>query len=203
MNRLYYAPTSPFARKVRLAVRELGLASQVEEIQTDPWTDDRLRALNPLAKVPTLVADDGEVFYESGLICDYLAERAGDRTLFPSSGQARWHALRLQGLADGACTAAGRLFADERRPADQRSASMMARLALAVDASLDALEPADLDLAAPTIGELSAFVLLDYLDFRWPQRDWRRDRPRLCDWHAELAQRPACRATAFELPAVR
>jgi glutathione S-transferase len=66
---LWYAPTSPFARKVRIAAHELGLAYRIGLIKADPWTDKRLRALNPLAKVPTLVLDDGRALYESALIC--------------------------------------------------------------------------------------------------------------------------------------
>ncbi|MGX1307895.1 glutathione S-transferase [Amorphus suaedae] len=41
--KLWYAPTSPFARKVRIALRELGLEDAVEEIAIDPWTDPGLR----------------------------------------------------------------------------------------------------------------------------------------------------------------
>ena len=32
--KLYYSPPSPYARKVRVAVRELGLAHRVEEVET-------------------------------------------------------------------------------------------------------------------------------------------------------------------------
>lgn len=59
--KLWYAPTAPFARKVRVAAHELGLAEKLQLVEVDPWSDPRLRALNPLAKVPTLVLDDGEV----------------------------------------------------------------------------------------------------------------------------------------------
>jgi hypothetical protein len=52
--RLWYAPTSPFARKTRIAAHELGLAERIELVEVNPWTDGRLRAFNPLAKVPTL-----------------------------------------------------------------------------------------------------------------------------------------------------
>ena len=38
--KLYYAPASPFARKCRIVARELSIA--LEEIQIDPWTDEKL-----------------------------------------------------------------------------------------------------------------------------------------------------------------
>ncbi len=47
--RLFYAPTSPFARKVRVVSHELMLAERIELVLVDPWSDARLRALNPTA----------------------------------------------------------------------------------------------------------------------------------------------------------
>lgn len=197
---LWYAPTSPFARKVRIAACELGLARTLALIEVNPWTDARLRALNPLAKVPTLVLDDGEVVWESGLIAERLQAIAGGSALFPVPGPARWRALSVQALCDGAATAAGRLFADENRPPEQRSEAMLARFRQTLDTTLDHLEGAGLESQA-TIGEISAAALLGYLDFRWPQRDWRQGRPRLSAWFATLSARPSMIETAHRLPA--
>ncbi|MDI3290251.1 glutathione S-transferase N-terminal domain-containing protein [Polyangium sp. 15x6] len=44
---LWLAFTSPFARKIRIAAHELGLAGEIVLVETDPWTDPRLRAVNP------------------------------------------------------------------------------------------------------------------------------------------------------------
>jgi hypothetical protein len=55
---------------VRLAVLEPGLQARVSETETPPWTVDRPRSLNPLAKVPALLADTGLARHESGMICD-------------------------------------------------------------------------------------------------------------------------------------
>ncbi len=158
---LWYAPTSPFARKVRVAAHELGVADAIQLAEVDPWTDPRLRNLNPLAKVPTLVLDDGEIVWESGLISERLDALSGASELFPPLGIERWRALSLQALADNACTAAGRLYADERRPSEARSETMLARFRRAIDASLDYLETAELR-SSPTIGEISAGALLGY-----------------------------------------
>ncbi|MEI2385995.1 glutathione S-transferase [Breoghania sp. JC706] len=184
---LWYSTTSPFARKVRVAAEELGLSSRIRLHETNPWRDDGgLRAVNPLCKVPTLVADDGVddrlVLYESGVICDYLDALGSERRLFPESGHARWRALVLQGLCDGALTAAGRLFAEEQKRNEERSVAMIARFTAAIDAALDDLETRDLAFAEPTIGDICVAVFCGYLDFRWPQRDWRTRRPRLAGW---------------------
>jgi len=192
---LWYTPTSPFARKVRVAAHELGLQSGLRLVETNPWSDANLRALNPLAKVPTLVLDDGDVLWESGLIAERLEALGRSHRLFPAAGPQRWRALSLQALADGACTAAGRLFADENRPVNERSEAMLVRFAETIKATLDYLERTAL-VDPPTIGEISIAVLLGYLDFRWPNRDWRAQRPGLAAWYGRFAARPAMLQTA-------
>jgi len=191
---LWYAPTSPFARKVRVAAHELGLNDQLRLVAVDPWSDLRLRALNPLAKVPTLVLPGGEVVWESGLIIERLADLAGARSIIPASGPDRWRALALRALADGACTAAGRLFADERRDPSDRSEPMMQRFTTALAATLDRLERADLS-DDPTVGEIAVGALLGYLDFRWPDRDWRTPHPRLAGWFETFDTRASMQTT--------
>jgi glutathione S-transferase len=191
---LWYTTTSPFARKVRIAAAELGLDDRVTLVRIDPWTDDRLRRLNPLCKVPTVVLDDGAVLFESAIICEWLDTLGAGRRLIPDHGVQRWQALGLQGVADGAMAAAGRLFADERRPADERAEPVMARLAAARDAALDWLErqPLQIDLG---IGDVAVAACLGYLDFRWPDRCWRQTRPRLSAWMEAISSRPSIAAT--------
>ncbi|MBJ3776203.1 glutathione S-transferase family protein [Acuticoccus mangrovi] len=198
--RLWYAPTSPFSRKVRIAAAELSLDGALALEEVNPWTSAALRAVNPLAKVPTLERDVGEPLYESAVIVAYLDALDPPARLHPPAGEARWRALLVQGLADGAMTAAGRLFADEQRPDGERSATMMARFHTAIDAALDDLARRPLDDEAPTIGEISAAAFVGYLDFRWPGHPWREGRPALAAWFDRFAARPSMRATAYRLP---
>lgn len=196
--KLYYAPTSPFARKVRIAIYELGIESLVEFVQTDPWTSAELRQLNPLGKVPTFVCGSEQPLFESGLICEYLNQYA-DGELFPKPGAPRWNVLRRQAVADGVSASAGRLFADERRAANERAASVMERQRQAIDMGLDALER---DVAALSdqladIGSIAVASSLQYLDFRWPDRDWSVTRPALRGWLNDIAQRPSLVQTAY------
>jgi glutathione S-transferase len=195
---LYHAPTSPFARKVRVAAHELGLSDRLTLVRVDPWTDQRLRAINPLSKVPTLVLEDGTVLFESAVICDYL-DALGGRRLHPADGAERWRTLLLQGLADGAMTAMGRLFADERKSAGQPGDAMQARFHAARDASLDRLEGTALR-SDPLIGEIAVAALLGYLDFRWRDRDWRSGRPALARWFERFEARPSMTRTRHEAP---
>ena len=193
---LFFAPTSPFARKVRIVAHELGVAERITMIAVDPWTDAGLRAVNPLAKVPTLVRDDGSALYDSGAICDFLDDMAGGG-LIPRSGEPRWRALRLQALSADACTAAGRLFAGQRRGGVD---PMAGRFTAAIDASLDVLEDEPLAPANPDLGDICAALLPAYLGFRWPDHRWRDGRPRLAAFLAAIECRPAFAATAHALP---
>ena len=200
--KLFFASTSPFARKVRIAVRELGLGQQIEEIEVNPWTSDELRRLNPLAKVPTLVLDDGGILYESGLIAEYLNGRAGG-SLIPPVGEARWHALRLQAMADGMATAAGRLYADMQRADHERSNAVMERQRAAIVTSLDVAhrDAATCDAACPHIGTIALFGAIDYLAFRFPkQSDFAPDGELAAACRA-MEKRPSVAHTAYSVPA--
>lgn len=190
--KLFHAPTSPFARKVRVTSHELLLSARIELVLVNPWSDARLRSLNPLAKVPTLIRDDGQVLFESAVICEYLDHFAG-AGLFPAPGEARWRALLRQGIADGISAAAGRLFADEQRPATDRSNSVMQRQSAAIEAGLDTLER-DAGMLSPEladIGTISVACAIGYLDFRWPDRSWRDGRRGLAEWMDGVRGRPS------------
>jgi len=77
---------------------------------------------------------------------------------------------------------------------------MLARFRQAIDASLDHLESVELR-SSPTIGEVSAGALLGYLDFRWPDREWRTNRPSLAAWFDDFERRASMAQTAHRFPA--
>lgn len=191
---LFSSPTSPFVRKARIAVRELGLQDRIDETPINAWSDERLRAFNPMCKVPTLVCDDGGVLYESALICDYL-DALQPRRLFPADGAARWRALRLQGLADGVMGALVRWYSELLKPnPDLHDARGIPRFEAATAAALDALER-ETWTDDFLIGEISVACLLGYLDLRFAQLEWRKPHPRLAAWFAHIETRPSVHAT--------
>lgn len=60
---------SPFARKVRALAAEKGLALDLVEVDVlDPASP--VASLNPLRKVPCLVTDEDQVWFDSPLICE-------------------------------------------------------------------------------------------------------------------------------------
>ena len=90
--KLYGSLTSPYVRKVRVFLKEKGIAYDfVEEGPAD--AAGNVARLNPLGKIPTLVRDDGEVLFESAMIVEYLDSLKG-APLIPPPGEARWQALQ-------------------------------------------------------------------------------------------------------------
>lgn len=191
--------TSPFARKCRIALAELRLTSHVSLTPVNPWTDNALRTLNPLSKVPTLVRPDGTTIYDSRVILEYL-DGLAPKPLLPASGEPRWRALRLQAMADDACAAAGRLYLALQDPASlDVAASSKLRLRTAVYATLDQLETEDLNATSWDLGDMCAAIMPSYYSFRFPDDDWRSQRPRLARFVEEMEQHPSFAANKFEI----
>jgi glutathione S-transferase len=196
---LYYAKASPFARKCRVVAAEAGLRERVELVPAaaHPVNRDRtLVARNPLGKVPTLVTDDGDVLYDSRVICEYLDAQGGG-TLLPKAGAARWRVLVEQSLADGILDAALLArYENAVRPEALRWSDWTAGQLDKVGCGL-----ADLDARAAAFGDrvdvgtIAFGCALGYLDFRFPSLAWRDGRPHAAAWFERFGARDAMVAT--------
>ncbi|HEX5775432.1 MAG TPA: glutathione S-transferase N-terminal domain-containing protein [Caulobacteraceae bacterium] len=190
---LLYSPMSPFARKVRVVAHEAGLAERVEISVVRPFEDEGVREVNPLAKVPCMLTDDGQPLHDSRVICEYLDALAG-ANLFPAGGEARWRALTIQSLADGMGDAAVRTAQERRRAEDDQHADVIDRQLKAIDAALDTFERGGLPADSFLIGEIAVAAQLGYLDFR-KVVDWREGRLGLSDWYEAVSKRDSMVAT--------
>ncbi len=93
---------SPYVRRVAISLRLLGLVYE-HDTRSVFGDFESMRQTNPVARIPALVLDDGEVLIDSAAILDWLDERVGSaRALLPRGGDARRHALRRIALATGA-----------------------------------------------------------------------------------------------------
>ena len=67
---------------------------EYELVRASSWEPelglDKLRRVNPLLQIPTLVLDDGSVLTGSSTICDYLNETFAGGRLLPAVPQARF-----------------------------------------------------------------------------------------------------------------
>ena len=193
------SPSSPFGRKVRIAVSLLGFDGDVK-IEPADTTDvnDSVRAQNPLGKIPVLIAEDGVAYYNSRVILDYLDDRAGGGKIVPREPKARLAALRLQALCDGILDASILTIYETRwRKADAHEPKWLEHQAGKVTRALAALEaaPPALDAGLPNVGQITLACVLGYRDFRFGG-GWRSDHPRLVAWLDDFAARvPAYAAT--------
>lgn len=197
MMKFYSSKTSPYARKVRVALEELGLADQVEEIIVDPFAPaDEFLAANPLSKIPTLVTEHGTALPDSALILDYLSHKKSGLTVLPR-GTKRWEILRRTQLADGIIDAAVACQLEKRRPESIHYIPHLDRQKATIQRTLDVLntESGLLALQTPSLCEITVGVALAYLDFRLPYLEWRSKREALASWHTVFAQRPSMQKT--------
>ena len=198
--KLYYSLNSPYARKARIIIHELGLKHRVEDVIVTLPADAKFRAINPLGKIPALILDDGSAIYDSPVICEYLDE-LGNGPFFPRAkllreAQGRWRALTLQALGDGLADAVVRRNQERRLAPEKRSEEVIERQTRAIQASFAVLDRmAPKFPAEPTIGELAVACAIGYLDLRAPEDGWRQRYPRLADWLVVFSERPSAQAT--------
>ena len=129
----------PFVRRVGIALTLYGIP-----FEHRPWSSfgdaDKLRAHNPLTRVPTLVPEDGEALVDSHIILDYLDSLVpAARRMFPVAEPARRKALRIAALATGLGDKAVSLFY-ERRLHNEVSALWEERCRTQIASVLAALE---------------------------------------------------------------
>ena len=87
--KLYGSPTSPYARKTRVLIKEKNLP--VEFVVQDPWPEDSpIIEKNPLSKIPVLEVGPDNYLFESVFIAHYLDNIDG-RPLQPKDAEGcRW-----------------------------------------------------------------------------------------------------------------
>ncbi|MCO6417333.1 glutathione S-transferase [Siccirubricoccus sp. KC 17139] len=196
---LYWSSRSPFVRKVMVVAHEHGLAERIEKrpiVVSTMKAGRELLPVNPLGKIPTLVLEDGGALYDSSVICEYFDGIGQGPKLFPAAGPARFTALRRQALGTGLMDMLVTWRGELARP--HPAAGALEGFGWKLAASLQALEAEAEALATEPygIGQISIGAALAYLDFRWPEENWRTAHPRLADFQAGFTARPAVQATA-------
>lgn len=191
--------TSPYARKIRVALAEKSLPF---ELEVDiPWlADTRVPSYNPLGKVPALVADDGELWFDSPVIAEYLDTLAGP-LLLPADRAAALPVRQAEALADGITDAAVAAFLEGMRPAERQDPAAIERQLGKISRGLTALEARVAQRKgcageALSIADIAIGCTLGYLDLRFAHLGWRAAHPQLAAWAAGLLARPSFTTTA-------
>jgi glutathione S-transferase len=195
---LLMSPFSPYARKVRVCLRETGQLSAVEEVSvtTSPLASDPgIIAANPTGRIPVLIRDDGPALHDSRVITRYLDARAGTR-LYPEAHL--WEVLTLEATADGILDSAIILTYEGRfRSPEMQSAEWMDAHWSKIARAVSALDDRWLShLNGPVdMGQVAVGCALAYLDLRHDARNWREGNARLDEWFSRFAQRDSMKAT--------
>ena len=211
--KLLYGTASPYARKVVVVAIETKLDGRIQlekfGLLSPSRPEPAIVAVNPLAKIPTLVTDDGTPIFDSPVICEYLDSLHAGEKVFPAEGKARWRALTRAAAADGLLDAAMAARAEMARDANMQTADWIAAQLGKARRCLDMFErdaatsdqPAGLAGAGKVdIGDIACGCALGWLDFRMPNENWRQGRPALARWFAELSLRPSMKATEPAAP---
>ncbi len=197
MMKLFLSPTSPFARKVKVALMEKNLYPDVEEIPVDPWSSpaELIRA-NPLCQVPTLVTGEGFALANSDSILDWLESRFPEPALRPANDPDRGRAMAVAAQAHGLMQYTVDIVLERRRPASQRSATFTDRRMAAIGRVVTALGDRFLPTPGFGIDGIGVACALGYLDLRLPEYPWRERSPSLTRWFSGVASRPSLQASA-------
>ncbi len=196
--KLLYQTHSPYARKVLVFAHEAGLARRLSVIhqETSPTQrNETVFAQNPLGKVPVLVRDDAPPLFDSDVICTYFDTLHDGPELIPTTGEARWQALRMQAVAQGLADAGIALrWETVRRPRELRYPPLAQGYTQKLTCGYDWLENGLDDVAPLHIGHIAVATTLSWLEFR-ELPGFRAGRPRLTRWFNDFAARKSMLAT--------
>ena len=194
--KLIGSTTSPYVRKVRIVMAEKKLDYQF--VNENVWaTDTTISAVNPLGKVPCLIMEGGEALFDSRVIVEYFDTLSPVGKLIPNVGRERAEVKTWEALADGLMDAAilARLEATwDGRTEAQRSQAWIDRQLLKVHACIKAMSAslADKPFCAGihlSLADVAVGCALGYLDFRFPDIDWRTDHANLSKLQDKLMLR--------------
>jgi glutathione S-transferase len=191
--KLLSSQTSPYARKVRIAIAEKKI--ECELVEETPWdVGTSVPDFNPLGKVPVLILDDGTALYDSRVIVEYLDTVSPVSRLIPEPSRQRIAVRRWEALADGICDAAVAIVRESKRPSRQQNADSLDRQRQKIDLGLAdfSKELGDKPWCcgdAYTLADIATGCALGYLDLRHPSIDWRGDYPSLLKLAEKLAKR--------------
>ena len=187
------ATPSPYARKVRIALAEKGIAFEL--LTEVPWDNaTQTPKYNPLEKLPVLITQDGNSIYESRYILEWLEVRHPAPPMLPDDSEGKLAARHLEVLADGVCDAFVLMFWEMHRRPEHQSQEWIARQRRKVDGGLREIARliGSREFAVGNrfgLGDIAAATVVGYLAVRFPQLDWRGPYPRLAAYSDRMEQR--------------
>ncbi|MBU9846389.1 glutathione S-transferase [Rahnella ecdela] len=185
--------TSPYVRKISVMLLEKGIPFDfINDTPHEPGC--KITQFNPLGKVPALVADDGEIFYDSPIIVQFIELMNVAPTLLPWQPLEALRVKQIEALADGVTDAAVALVLEGRRDADKRNEAWILRQREKLLRGLDALEKHAasrtlLNSESLNVADIAVACCLGYINFRRIAPGWCVEHPELIKLVERLFQR--------------
>lgn len=189
---------SPYVRKVRVVMAEKRLDYQF--VQEDVWAPDTtIASSNPLGKVPCLVMEGGEAMFDSRVIVEYLDTLSPVGKLIPQQGRERAEVKTWEALADGVMDAgvlcrleatwAGRADGERSQTwMDRQRAKMVGGIAAMAKGLADKPFCSGIHLS---LSDIAVGCALGWIEFRFPDIDWRSQYGNLAKLQDKLMLRPS------------
>lgn len=191
--------SSPYVRKIRILLQEKQLP--FDFVNDPPWeASTHISDYNPLGKVPALVSDTGEVFFDSPVIADFIETLGSHVPQIPENPLESVRLRQSEALADGIVDAGVVWLLETRRIPEKQDENVISRQRGKVERGLAMLEKHLKDRewvygTAFSRADIAVCVCLLWLDFRLPAFDWRTAHPVLATYVARLEKRPSFAAT--------
>ena len=182
---------SPYVRRVAAAMISRGLPYEHEPVNAYREFEVASR-YNPVAKVPSLVLDDGEILIESSAILDYLNELVPSAPLIPAGSRPRRATLKLAAIGHGICEQSVRLSGARRVPVPESDTQRWRAQVLGGLSALDAVagEGGALRAAPLDVAGITAIVALDLLALINSDLEILPAIPRLAEFAAQYRETP-------------
>lgn len=196
--KLLLSPASPFARKVRVLLRELDILDRVTEQNVSTTalnSDPAVVAANPIGKIPALIRDDAPTIYDSRVITRFLNDTQGGN-LYPASRI--WETLTLEATGDGIMESALAMTYEIRlRPDAQQYPDWIEAQWEKASRGIAAVNNRWMShLSGPRdMGHVAIACALSYVDLRHHSRNWRNGNDALASWHATFSERASMQST--------
>ena len=157
---------------------------------------------HPVARIPTLVTNDGVELGDSTLICQHLDDLAIDRTII-SKGASTWPMWSLYAVADGLLEAQVAMRAEMLRPSSCVSEGFLGKQRDRIGRCFDRLEERAEELMVaekrtPNLAQITVGVACGYQDWRKWLVDFRPGRPLLARWYSDFSHRQSMLETEPE-----
>ncbi|ASV53496.1 putative GST-like protein yibF [Lelliottia jeotgali] len=184
--------TSPFVRKISILLLEKGIT--FEFVNEQPYqAETGVAQYNPLGKVPALVTDDGETWFDSPIIAEYIELLGIAPTMVPREPKAALMVKQIEALADGIMDAGLVSVREQARPAAQQSEAELVRQREKISRSLDMceqlLQDGKISTDTVNLATIAIACAIGYLNFRRVSPGWCVDRPLLVKLAETLFQR--------------